>query len=108
MSWIYLVLAIAFEVAGTTSLKLSDGLSRPAPSVAMFVLYVLSFASLSFALKELEVGIVYAIWAGIGTAAITLIGVWWFQESLTPLKIVSIALIIAGVVGLNLAGSASS
>lgn len=108
VSWIYLVLAIAFEVAGTTSLKLSDGLSRPVPSVAMFVLYVLSFASLSFALKELEVGIVYAIWAGIGTAAITLIGVWWFQESLTPLKIVSIALIIAGVVGLNLAGSASS
>lgn len=108
MSWVYLVLAIMFEVAGTLSLKLSEGFSRPVPSVAMFVLYALSFTSLSFALKELEVGIVYAIWAGVGTAAITLIGVWWFQESLTPLKIASIVLIIAGVVGLNLAGSSGS
>ncbi len=108
MSWVYLVLAIMFEVAGTLSLKLSEGFSRPVPSVAMFVLYALSFTSLSFALKELEVGIVYAIWAGVGTAAITLIGVWWFQESLTPLKVISIALIIAGVVGLNLAGSSGS
>lgn len=104
MSWIYLLLAIVFEVAGTTSLKLSEGLTNPVPSVAMLVLYGLSFASLAFALKQLEVGVVYAIWAGIGTAAITLIGVWWFQESLTLSKVISIGLIIAGVVGLNLAG----
>ena len=100
-----MLLAIAWEVAGTTALKLSNGLSYPVPSVAMFVLYGLSFAALSFALKELEVSMVYAIRSGLGTAAITFIGVWWFQESLTPLKNLSIGLVIAGDVGLNLASA---
>ncbi|QQE73950.1 multidrug efflux SMR transporter [Brevibacillus composti] len=102
MSWFYLFLAIFLEVAGTTSMKLSEGMSKPIPTIAMFVLYFFSFSSLSLALKQLEVGTAYAIWSGLGTAAIALIGVYLFKDSFSLLKGVAILLIILGCVLLNL------
>jgi small multidrug resistance pump len=104
MYWIYLIIAILTEVAGTTALKLSQGLTKIIPAIAMAIFYIVSFIFLAFALKKIEVGTAYAIWSGIGTALIALIGFLWFQESLDALKVVSLGLIILGVVGLNLSG----
>ena len=98
MHWIYLGFAILFEVAGTTSMKLSEGFSKLLPSTLMVVFYIFSFALMALALKKLEVGMTYAIWAGLGTALIAVIGVLWFKEPMSALKAVSILLIIAGVV----------
>lgn len=105
MTTVYLLLAIALEVAGTTMLKLSEGFSRLVPSVLMIVFYVGSFGVFSQALKKMDVSMGYAIWSGLGTALIAIIGVLAFKEPVTALKVLSLALIIAGVVGLNL-GSA--
>ena len=104
MHWIYLGFAILFEVAGTTSMKLSEGFSKLLPSILMVVFYIVSFALMALALKKLEVGMTYAIWAGLGTALIAVIGVLYFKEPMSALKAASILLIIAGVVGLNLSG----
>jgi small multidrug resistance pump len=101
---LFLVLAIVLEVSGTTCMKLSLGFTRLVPSVLMGVLYILSVAALTMALKRIEIGVAYAIWSGLGTALIALIGVVGFHDPLTGLKAVSLLLIIAGVVGLNLAG----
>ncbi len=105
MNVVFLILAILSEVAGTTSLKLSEGFSRLVPSLAVVLFYGMSFTFLSFALKRLEVGTVYAIWSGVGTALIATIGILWFKEPLTAIKIGSVALIILGVIGLNLNNS---
>lgn len=102
--WLFLAAAIALEVAGTTSMKLSQGFSRLLPSVLLFVLYAASFAALTLALKKIEVSVAYAVWAGVGTALIATIGMVYFRESVTPLKLVSLSLIVLGVVGLNLGG----
>jgi len=104
-SWIYLALAIILEVAGTTAMKLSDGFTKTVPSIAMSIFYILSITALTVALKKIDMSIAYAIWAGIGTALITAIGIIYFKEPLTALKALSVFLIIAGVVGLHLSGS---
>jgi len=105
MSWLFLVLAILLEVGGTTALKLSEGLTRLLPSVLMFVLYALSFSVFALALRRINVSVGYAIWSGLGTAGITAVGLLVFKEALTPVKTLSLALIIAGVAGLNLGGA---
>ncbi|MFP3390396.1 DMT family transporter [Brevibacillus sp. SIMBA_040] len=105
-SWIYLLMAILLEVAGTTSMKLSEGLSKPVPSVMMFIFYVLCFSSLSMALKEMEVGVAYAIWSGLGTAIVAIIGVIVFKDAFTVKKVIALGLIIAGCVLLNLGDGA--
>ncbi|MBP1933129.1 DMT family transporter [Ammoniphilus resinae] len=106
MSWVYLLLAILTEVSGTTAMKISQGFSKLLPTVLIFVFYGLSLSLLTLALKNISVSIAYAIWAGLGTAIIALIGIWWFREPVTLMKIISILLIIAGVIGLNLSGGA--
>jgi small multidrug resistance pump len=103
MHWINLAFAIILEVSGTTCMKLSEGFTKLLPSVLIFIFYGLSFTSLTFALKKIDVSIAYAIWSGIGTALIAIIGFFYFNESLNIQKIVSIVLIVIGVVGLNLA-----
>ncbi len=102
MGWVYLGLAIVFEVTGTTCMKLSEGFTRFVPSVLMFVFYFLSIAAIAIALKTIGVGVAYAIWSGLGTALIAAIGILAFREPVTALKLFSIALIIAGVMGLGL------
>ncbi len=104
MTWLYLVLAILLEVSGTTCMKLSEGFTRMVPSILLVVFYTLSFGMLTLALKKIDVSVAYAIWSGVGTALIASIGVLWFKEPATAIKLISLALIIIGVVGLNLGG----
>jgi small multidrug resistance pump len=104
-AWLYLATAIAVEVAATVALRSSDGFTVPAPTAGAVVGYALSIWLLALSLKGLEVSLVYAIWAGIGTAAIAVIGMTALGEPVSVLKITSIAVIIAGVVGLNVAGA---
>ena len=98
----YLTLAILFEVAGTTSMKLSNGFSKLGPSVFIFVFYTISFVFLTLSLKRLEISFAYAVWSGLGTLLVVVIGVMCFHEPMTVVKAVSLGLIIAGVVGLRL------
>ena len=100
-SWLYLLAAILFEVAGTTSMKLSDGFTRIIPSVLIFICYGICFSFLTLALKKLEVSVAYSVWAGLGTVLVASIGVIWFRESMSVVKFLSIALIILGVIGVN-------
>jgi small multidrug resistance pump len=100
-----LAIAIATEVAATISLRYSDGFTRPLPSAIVVAGYAISFWLLALVLREISVGTTYAIWAGAGTAAIAIIGVVALGEPATALKLASIALIIAGVIGLNLTGA---
>jgi small multidrug resistance pump len=106
LHWLALCGAIVLEIAGTVSMKLSHGFTRTLPSVMLFVFYALSFALMTIAVKRIDVSVSYAIWSGVGTATIALIGVLWFRESLTAIQIASIVLIVAGVIGLR-AGAAA-
>jgi small multidrug resistance pump len=105
LAWIYLSLAIALEVGGTLALRWSDGFSKFWPSAIVVGTYGVSFWLLALTLKELEISLVYAIWAGVGTAAIAIVGMTMLGEDVNTLKIASIMLVIAGVIGLNFAGS---
>nr|WP_282184607.1 multidrug efflux SMR transporter [Azospirillum brasilense] len=102
MSWLFLSVAIAFEIVGTVAMKMSDGMTRLWPSLAVVACYLVAFAMLAQALREIEVGVAYAIWSAVGTAAIAAIGIWVFGESLNFLKLAGILLIVAGVVSLRM------
>jgi small multidrug resistance pump len=103
MHWIYLALAILFEVAGTTCMKLSAGFTRTVPAVLMGIFYCICFFFLTLALKKIDVSVAYAAWSGIGVALIASLGVLYFREPVTLLKIIGILAIIVGVIALNLA-----
>lgn len=103
MSWIYLVIAIVTEVIGTAAMKMSEGFTKLVPSILMLAFYGLSFAFLTLAVKKIDVSIGYALWAGIVTAIVAIVGILYFKEPVTILKIASIALIVLGVIGLTLA-----
>ena len=102
-----LLLAISLEVSGTVSMKLSEGFSRLGPTLAMAVFYLLSLSCLTLALRQIELGMAYAIWSGMGTALVAVIGFYWFQEQVTWGKLASIAMIIFGVIGLHLSANSS-
>jgi small multidrug resistance pump len=104
-SWLLLFLAIAFEIVGTTATKLSDGMTKKGPTAVVVVCYVGCFFLFSKAVRTIELGTAYAVWSGVGMAALAVIGVTAFGDTMTPRKLVSMALIIAGVVGLNLGGT---
>ena len=103
MPWILLAAAILLEGAGITSMKLSRGFAEPLPSIAVLIFYVLSAATVILALKRLDLSVTYAIWSGVGTALAALIGIAYFREPLSLIKVGSLALVILGVVGLSLA-----
>jgi len=104
MSWVLMIIAILFEVSGTTMMKLSEGFTRRLPTILMFVFYGIGFIPLNLAMRRLPVSVVYAVWSGLGIVLIAIIGLAVFKEPLTPIKVISILLIIAGIVGLNLSG----
>ena len=93
--WLMLLAAILCEVMATTSMKLSEGFTKPIPSITMMVGYISSAVLITFAIKRIELSIAYAIWAGLGVFLTTLIGVYFFRETLTPMKVISAAMIIA-------------
>ncbi|MFD5031098.1 DMT family transporter [Streptomyces sp. NPDC058220] len=105
MGYGLLAAAIAAEVAGTTAMKYSEGFTRLWPSLVTVVGYVLAFTLLAQTLKTLSIGTAYAIWAGAGTAVIAAIGMIFLGESANLVKLAGIALVIAGVVVLNLGGA---
>ncbi|MGD8401366.1 MAG: multidrug efflux SMR transporter [Bacillota bacterium] len=105
MEWVYLLLAIGLEISATTLMKLSNGFTKILPTVGTFLGYALSFSFLSFALKKIEISVAYAIWSGVGIAAVSVIGVLIFKEGMNGLKIISLILIALGIVGLNLSGA---
>ncbi len=102
MSWLYLSLAIIFEIIGTTLMKMSNGFSLLMPALGCLFSYIVCFVLLSFALKTIDMGIAYAIWSAAGLSVIAAIGIVFFHEDINPVKIISLILIIAGVIGLNL------
>ncbi|WP_435970741.1 DMT family transporter [Streptomyces sp. Qhu_M48] len=97
--------AIVAELLATTSMKYSEGFTKLWPSIVTGVGYVIAFALLAQAIKTLQVGTAYAIWAGVGTAAIAAIGVLFLGETLSLAKVAGILLIVVGVVVLNLGGA---
>lgn len=101
-TWLTLALAILAEVIGTSALKASEGFSRLLPSLVVLVGYGTAFYFLSLTLKHIPVGIAYAVWSGAGTVLITLIGVLAFRQKIDLAGMLGIALIIAGVLVLNL------
>ena len=97
-NWIYLFIAIISEVIATSALKPSEGFTVLAPSVIVVVGYVAAFYFLSLTLRTIPIGMAYAIWAGVGIAAITLIGGGLFSQKLDMPAIAGILLIVSGVV----------
>lgn len=106
MNWIVLIVAGLFEVVWAVGLKYTEGFTRPLPSVVTVVAMGLSFYLLSWALRELPLGSAYAVWVGVGAIGTALVGVWLFGEALSPLKVLSLGLIVAGIAGLRVATSA--
>lgn len=105
MAYVFLVLAIAAEVAGTSLLKATEGFTRLWPTVGTLSAYAVAFALLAQAVKEIPVGVAYALWSGLGTAAIVAVGAVFLHEPLSAVKVSGIGLVVAGVVVLNLGGA---
>ena len=104
-AWILLGAAIVLEVCGTTCLKLSQGFTRPWPVAGVVVFYLAAFGFLSLCLRSLEVGVAYAMWSGLGTAMIAVLGIVMFGEGMTWTKALGLAFIISGAVLLNLSST---
>ncbi len=102
LAWVFMTGAIVFEVAGTTCMKLSDGFHNIVPAILMVPFYIVCFACLTLAIRKIDISVAYAVWAGVGTTLITMVGIIWFDDPATVMKIIAIGLIVAGVVGLNL------
>lgn len=101
LAWVYLMVAISLEVIGTISLKFSDGFSDWRFTLLSLSVYGLSFWVLSLTLRIIPVGTAYAVWAGLGTATVAIIGWLFLKEPMTALKAVFLLMIIGGVVGLK-------
>lgn len=103
-SGLLIALTVIFELIGTTSLKLSDGFTRPFWSGVVLVAYAVAFYVLAQAVKIMPLGTVYAIWAGLGTAGTAVIGIIIWKEPVNPMRLVGIGLVVLGVVLLNISG----
>jgi small multidrug resistance pump len=108
MAYLYLAIAIVAEVIGTSALKAAEGFTRPLPSLVVAAGYGAAFYFLSLALKSIPVGIAYAIWSGAGVALITLIGWVLFRQRLDAPAMLGVALIVAGVVVIQVFSGAGS
>ncbi|GLQ96801.1 DMT family transporter [Dyella mobilis] len=107
-SWLTLGLAIVAEVIATSALKASNGFSNLVPSIVVIVGYGVAFFCLSMTLRQMPLGVAYAVWSGAGTALVALIGVVLYQQKLDLPAIAGIGLIVAGVLVLNLLSKSSA
>ena len=105
MCWILLILAGLLEIGWAIGLKYTEGFTRLWPSVLTILALVASFLLLGIALRTLPVGTGYAVWVGIGAVGTAVLGIFLFGESATPIRLLSLALICAGIIGLKLAHS---
>ena len=101
MNWLYLVVAIVLEVIATSALKASEGFTKPWPSAVVVVGYAAAFYLLSLTLRTMPVGVVYAVWSGVGVVLITAVGWLIFKQELDAPALIGIGLIASGVVVLN-------
>lgn len=104
LAWLLVMVSGALEVVFSIAMKFSDGYTRPVYSAVSIVAAISSVWLVSITLRVLPIGTAYAVWAGIGAAGTALVGIVWLGEPASMLRIVSIAVIIAGVVGLQLQG----
>ena len=102
--WILLLLAIGSEVIGTSCLKLSEGFSKPIPTLVVLVSYATAMLLLSRVVQTIPLGITYALWSGIGIIAIVLVGLLAYKQMPSPGQLVGISMITAGVILVNLTG----
>ena len=100
--WALLLLAISAEVVGTSCLRLSEGMTRPLPTLLVFGAYAIAMALLSKVVLSIPLGLTYALWSGIGTVVIVLVGRFAYNQMLSPTQLIGIGLISAGVVLVNL------
>jgi small multidrug resistance pump len=101
MHWLYLAIAIAAEVVATSALKAADGFTRWLPSILVVGGYCIAFYFLALTLRTIPLGIAYAVWSGVGIALVSLVGWVAYHQTLDPAALLGIALIVAGVVVLN-------
>jgi small multidrug resistance pump len=101
-AWLFLIASILFEVFGMLSLRYSNGFSNLVPTAGAISCFIASIWLMSFSLKQIEMGITYAVWAAASTAIVALLGIAFYQESISQFKIAGITLIVIGVVLLNL------
>lgn len=104
MNWTLLVIAGLFEVGWAIGLKYTEGFTRLWPSVGTALAMLVSIGLLGVAMRTLPVGTAYAVWVGVGAVGTVILGMVLFGESASPARLVSVALIVAGIVGLKLAG----
>ena len=102
LAWWLLVASIAAEVVGTIALRYTEGFTRVLPSLAVCSLYGLAIWLMALAVRQLEVGLAYAVWAGAGTALTALVGMLWFGEAAHAARLLGMGLIVLGVVCVNL------
>lgn len=105
MAWLFVVVAGLLEVGFAISMKESNGFSRPLPTVLFVVFAILSLAVLNLGLRDLPVGSAYAVWTGIGATGTLLVGMLFLHEPATVLRVSFVALIITGIIGLQVSGS---
>ncbi|KAB1148649.1 multidrug efflux SMR transporter [Streptomyces luteolifulvus] len=105
-AWLLVTVAGLFETGFAVALKLSQGFTRLWPTIGFCVFALASFGLLTLSLKKLEVGPAYAVWTGIGASGTAIYGMAFLGDLVSPLKIVSIILVIVGAIGLQLSGSA--
>ncbi len=100
-AWALLILGIVFEVMGSFCLKLSHGFTNLWPSLFGFVFFVIALSLITLSAKILDIGVVYAVWSGVGIVIISTIGMSYFGEAISIKKIACISLILIGVLGLH-------
>ncbi len=106
MAWLIIVVAGLLEAGFAICLKLSHGFTRLTHTILFAIFALSSFGLLTVGLKRLEVGPAYAVWTGLGAAGAVAIGMIWLNEAVSTLKLVSVGLVLAGVIGLQLSGGA--
>ena len=102
--WLLLLLAVSAEIVGTSCLKLTQGFSRPLPTLVVLGAYAIAFLLLSRVVETIPLGITYALWSGIGIVAIVLVGLLAYKQVPTPGQLIGMGLIAAGVMLVNLQG----
>jgi len=100
--WLFLLIAVVAEVIATSALKATEGFTQWKPSILVVIGYSVAFFFLALSLKQIPVGIAYAVWAGLGIVLIALIGWWFFNQALDAAALIGIGLILAGVLVINL------
>ena len=106
MSYVFLLIAILSEVAGTTMLKLSDGFTKIIPTVIALLCYLITLGAMSLTYKHMSIGFAYAVWSGLGISLVTIVGIVLFKDPIIWQKFLFISFIVVGVVGLNILSKA--